>query len=141
MTTFVPRAARLEACEAEKWDQMKGVTEMWLERPLPATRPCFLSPSSLFHSVTGRCRLATIKPAESWSVCFPLSIHESGNRSVCHESEPDVLVKVGQAPAHKLNVIVSSALQLGTGTSSLKHQRATVWPKGEGNLKSRGREL
>lgn len=84
-----------------------------MERPsggrrLPATRRCFLSASSLFHSVTGRRRLAAVKPVELRSVCLPLSIHESGNTSVCDESEPDVLVKVGQTPFHTLNVTVSS---------------------------------
>lgn len=62
---------------------------------------CFLSASSLFHCVTGRCRLAAIKSAEPWSVCPPPSILESDNRSICDESKPDIVVKVGQTPFHQ----------------------------------------
>lgn len=124
MSTFVPccfsRVACLEGCKEEKWDQIKGVTEMWLERP----QHSFLSASSLFHSVTGRRRLATIKSVESWSVCFPLSIHESGSRSVCHESEPDISVKHCGSDTERGRLIT---LQLRTSPSPFKRQGVTVW--------------
>lgn len=113
-------------------------------RRLPAARRCFLSASSLFHSVTGRRRLAAVKPVEL-SVCLPLSIHESGNTSVCDESEPDVLVKVGQTPFHTLNVTVSSRsssakrlffLQTPEDDCVAGRGKWTLGPGGE-----RGREL
>lgn len=142
MTTFLFPAVFQEEPEKElrSESEIKGGTQMWLERP-PLDGGC--QQHAAVFSLPPHCSTLTLEDGglQQWSrwslrsVCLPLSIHESGNTSVCDESEPDVLVKVGQTPFNTLNVTVSSRASSAKRLFFLhKRLRVTVWQEGGSGL-------
>lgn len=81
---------------------------MWSERPLVDSGCQHTALFSLCLLIVPLCHWKM--SARSNKICGaleclspfpPLSILESGNRSICDESKPDIVVKVGQTPFHQ----------------------------------------
>lgn len=97
MTAFVscrlPRVASLEGSKAKSETKLRvcqkcGWKRHWLTTTATALR-CFVSASSLFHSVTGRRRAATIKSV-SWSGSS-FGIHGKSNTSLLDKLKTPIL--------------------------------------------------